>query len=244
MRFRSLFICLLICAILVPSVVMAQKDKSTWLPNPTPSRYFLGPTAIPMEKNTGYYQNSYILFNEGYYGFTNWFSLGVGFEFLSTFITLANPPWRPIILAHPKIAFKVADKFYASVSGLYINATVFNDKDTPALEGTFGVVMGQVTYGSIENNVTAGIAYGYSWDGMADKPILTFGGSWRVARRMSLLTEDYLVPKSEGGFYPLFMYGMRFIGEKMCFDLAFIDNADLAKADIVGIPYIGLTVNF
>jgi hypothetical protein len=244
MKFRSLFICLVISVLLAPSAAMAQRDKSSWVPNPTPSKYFLGPTAIPMEKNTGYYQNSYILFNEGYYGVTNWFSMGVGFEFLSTFITLANPPWRPIILAHPKIAFKVADKLYAGVSGLYINATLFNDKDTPKMEGTFGVVMGQVTYGTNETNVTAGVAYGYSWDGMADKPIFTLGGSWRAARRLALVTEDYFIPKSGGGLYPVFMYGMRFIGEKMCFDLAFIDNANIAEADIVGIPYIGLTIVF
>lgn len=244
MKFRSFFIYLVICALLVPSVVMAQKDKSSWVPNPTPSKYFLGPTAIPMEKNTGYYQNSYILFNEGYYGITNWFSMGVGFEFLSTFLTMANPPWRPIILAHPKIAFKVADKFYAGVSGLYINATAFNDKDTPKMEGTFGLVMGQVTYGTKENNITAGIAYGYSWDGMADKPIFTLGGSWRAARRMALVTEDYLIPKSEGGLYPVFMYGMRFIGDKMCFDLAFINTVDIAQHLPPGIPYIGLTINF
>jgi hypothetical protein len=229
---------------LAPSVAMGQRDKSTWLPNPNPSKYFLGPTAIPMEKNTGYYQNSYILFNEGYYGFTNWFSLGVGFEFLSTFITMANPPFRPIILAHPKVAFKVADKLYTSVSGLYINATIFDDDETSEMEGTFGVLIGQLTYGSKENNITAGIAWGYSWSGIADTPILTLGGQYRVAKRMALATENYFVPKSGDGYYPVFMYGMRFLGEKMCFDLAFINTTDVMKADIIGIPYVGITVNF
>ena len=244
MRLRKLLICLLISILLAPSAVMAQKDKSSWTPNPNPSKYFLGPTAIPMEKGTGYYQNSYILFNEAYYGFTNWFSLGVGFEFLSTFITMANPPFRPIILANPKVAFKLGDRFYAGVSGLYINATVFNDKNTAKMEGTFGVVMGQVTYGTTENNLTAGIAYGYTWDGVADKPVFTLGGTWRVARRMALASENYIVPQSGGSFYPVFMYGMRFIGEKMCFDLAFINTTDLVSADIIGIPYIGFTINF
>ena len=170
-----MFLLLLMSAIIMPSVTLAQKDKSSWTPNPNPSKYFIGTTAIPMEKRTGYYQNSYVLFNEVYYGFTDWFSMGVGCEFLSTFITLANPPWRPIVMANPKVGFKVADKFYASVSGLYVNATLADDEDTPEMEGTFGLVMGQVTYGNTENNISAGIAYGYSWDGMADRPVFTLG---------------------------------------------------------------------
>jgi len=118
-----------------------------------------------------------------------------------------------------------------------------NDKDTPEQEGTFGVVMGQITYGSVENNVTAGVAWGYSWDSMAEKPLITLGGSWRVGKRLSLMTENYFVP-TDDGLYPLFMYGMRFIGQKMSFDLGFIDNADLAKVDIVGIPFVSMTFNF
>jgi len=243
MRIRFLLSFLLISALLTPSVAHAQKDKSLWEPNPNPSKYFLGPSAIPMEKRTGYYQNSYVLFNEAYYGVTDWFSMGVGFEFISTFVTLANPPWRPIVLVNPKIGFKVADKLYASVSGLYVNVMPANDKDTPEQEGTFGVVMGQITYGSVENNVTAGVAWGYSWDSMAEKPLITLGGSWRVGKRLSLMTENYFVP-TDDGLYPLFMYGMRFIGQKMSFDLGFIDNADLAKVDIVGIPFVSMTFNF
>ncbi|HPT12143.1 MAG TPA: hypothetical protein PLP69_05925 [Bacteroidales bacterium] len=240
MKFRSFFICLLISALLVPSVAMAQKDKSSWVPNPNPSKYFLGPTAIPMEKKTAYYQNSYVLFNEFYYGFTNWFSMGVGFEFISTFVTMANPPFRPIVLANPKVAFKVADKFYVGVSGLYFNVTALS-KDH---NGSFGLAIGQFTYGTTENNLTAGVAYGYSWDGMADRPVFTLGGSWRAGKRIALITEDYIVPTSGNEYYPVFMYGMRFIGDKMCFDLAFINTTDVMKADIIGIPYIGLTVNF
>lgn len=244
MRARLFSSFLFVIILFATTDAFAQKDKSTWEPNPSPSKYFLGPTAIPMENRTGYYQNSYVFFNEAYYGVTDWFSMGVGFEFLSTFITLANPPFRPILFAHPKVGFKVADNFYASVSGLYVNATLFDDDDTDELEGTFGVVIGQVTYGTYDNNVTAGVAWGYSWDGIADKPIINLGGAWRVGKRMSLLTENYIVPKSESGYYPVFIYGMRFLGQKMSFDVAFINSSDIAQVDIIGIPYVSMTFNF
>ncbi len=244
MRIRFLLSLLLITFILSPSVILAQKDKSTWEPNPNPSKYFLGPTAIPMEKKTGYYQNSYILFNEAYYGFTDWFSLGAGFEFLSTFITMANPPFRPIILVHPKVGFKVADKLYVGVSGLYVNATIVNDEDTPEREGQFGVVMGQVTYGNYDNNITAGVAWGYSYNDIANRPVITLGGTWRAAKRMALITENYIVPTGDNEYYPVFMYGMRFLGQKMSFDLGFINTADIAQVDIIGIPYVSMTINF
>lgn len=54
---------------------------SQWFPDPNYSRLFFSPTAQPLKKNTGYYQNIYILFNNFAYAvsdniaFTGGFSL-------------------------------------------------------------------------------------------------------------------------------------------------------------------------
>lgn len=246
MKTKQLLItAILISFILVPDLQgQTSKDRSSWLPNPSPSKYFIGPSAIPLEKSTGYYQNSYILFNQVAYGFTNWFSMSVGLEFVSTFATLANPPFRPIVTANPKFGFKVADKLYLSVSGFYLNATIANDEETPEMEGTFGLLFGQVTYGSPENNLTAGVAWGYSWNGLADRPLISLSGMYRVARRMTLMTENYVVPFGEGKYRIESIYGLRFLGEKICFDLGFINDKDLAGILLIGIPYIGFTFGF
>jgi hypothetical protein len=60
--------------------------------NPSDTRYFFGPSAIPLDKGKGYYQNIFLLFNFVNYGITENFSIGGGLEFISTF-SAGQPIW-------------------------------------------------------------------------------------------------------------------------------------------------------
>lgn len=52
-------------------------DKGqVWFRNPNATRYLFAPSAIPLKKGEGYYQNFYILGNAVNYGITDNFSLG------------------------------------------------------------------------------------------------------------------------------------------------------------------------
>ena len=41
-----------------------SKKGNQWFPNPNYSRLFFSPTAQPLQKNSGYYQNIYVFFNK------------------------------------------------------------------------------------------------------------------------------------------------------------------------------------
>jgi hypothetical protein len=47
-----------------------------WFENPNATRYLFGPTAIPLEKGEGYYQNTYIILQSFNIGVSDNFSIG------------------------------------------------------------------------------------------------------------------------------------------------------------------------
>ncbi len=53
-------------------------SEDYWFPNPNATRYFFAPSAIPIKKGEGYYQNAYLLANMANYGITGNFSFGGG----------------------------------------------------------------------------------------------------------------------------------------------------------------------
>lgn len=65
----------------------------------------------------------------------------------------------------------------------------------------------------------------------------------RVSRRIGLVTENWLVPAD--GYTGLISYGLRFMGERMTVDLAFINNADIADdVSVIGLPYVDFVIKF
>jgi hypothetical protein len=46
-----------------------------WFENPNATRYLFGPTAIPLKKGEGYYQNTYIILQSFNIGVSNNFSI-------------------------------------------------------------------------------------------------------------------------------------------------------------------------
>jgi small nuclear ribonucleoprotein (snRNP)-like protein len=54
----------------------AESDEYA-LKNPNVSRHFFSPSAIPIPKGEGYYQNFYVAYNQVNYGLSDNFSLGV-----------------------------------------------------------------------------------------------------------------------------------------------------------------------
>ncbi|HNZ85615.1 MAG TPA: hypothetical protein PKN90_04720, partial [Paludibacteraceae bacterium] len=58
-----------------------------------------------LKKGEGYYQNTMLLLNSFNVGITDYFSIGGGIEFLSTFITLSEVTLTPLSILHPKLVF-------------------------------------------------------------------------------------------------------------------------------------------
>ena len=214
-----------------------QKKSGIWFPNPNPSKYLLGNSAIPLEKNTGYYQNTWIFFNTLSYAFTKNISVSGGFEIIS--LMAKNGPYAFFI--NPKVSFKVADNFYAGGNILYANTIKTVDNF-----GGLGTLNAFGTYGNNNNNISAGVGWGYADGEFSGKPVVTLSGMARVSKRIAFVSENWLIPEvgSNDSYYGIFSYGIRFLGEKTSIDLAFINNPDIAKGIVIGIPWLDFVVNF
>jgi len=210
------------------------KDGEYWFPNPHATRYLYGPSAIGLKKGEGYYQNTMLILNSFNVGITDYISIGGGLELISTFAERT-----PIFFITPKVGFKVAEKFHAGGGVLYAN---FPPGFLPRNRSSFGTVFITGTYGSLEHNITGSLGWGFVDGEFNERPIITLSGMTRVSKRAALVTENWLIPTSD--YYGIFSYGVRFFGEKMAVDLAFINNPDIAEEILIGIPYVSFTVKF
>ena len=216
--------------------------------NPQPTRYFFGPSAIPLKKGDKYYQNAYFLVNSFQLGLTDHFSIGAGVVIpFAIFIT-------------PKIGYQVAKNVHVGGGIICANSLIrdFN----------FGVGAGygSLTLGSKEHNVTLNLGLGavkentgsgsnaYSWK-FANKPMLTLSGMTRISKRMMLLTENWFFATKVVGYDPMtgqqinsayenngiLSVGARYLGARYAIDFGFLSPT---VSEFTAIPYLAYNLKF
>lgn len=219
----------------IKSTKIVEEDRMRngeyWFENPNATRYLFSPSAFSLKKGEAYYQNTYLVLNSFNIGITDNISMGGGFELISTF------SGSPAFYLTPKATFEINDKWRAGGGLLYANV-VGIDEDFSGL----GIGYGIVTYGNSDDNATLGIGYGFVDGELSSKPVITLSGMKRVSRRIGLVTENWLVPTDS--YYGVLSYGIRFMGERLTVDLAFINNRDIAEAITIGIPYVDFVIKF
>jgi hypothetical protein len=215
-----------------------EKKSGIWFTNPNPTKYLLGNSAIPLEKKSGYYQNTWIFVNSFSYGITNNISISAGFEIISIFAG-GDGPYAFYI--NPKASFKIANNFYAGANILYANTI-----KTVEEFGGLATFNGFATYGNNNNNITCGVGFGWADGEFSTKPVIVVSGMVRASNRIGFVSENWIVPGAgeNGGYYGIYSYGIRFLGEKISIDLAFLNNPDIASAIIIGIPWLDFVFNF
>lgn len=201
-----------------------------WFENPNATRYLFAPSAYSLRKGEAYYQNTYLVLNSFNYGITDRFTIGAGFELLSTF------SGEPIFFITPKYTFPISEKWNAGVGVLYANAAI---EDFSGL----GIGYGIVTYGNRDNNVTLGVGFGYVDDAVSGEPVVNLSGMKRIGRKVALVSENWFVPAED--YYGVYSYGLRFMGERITVDFAFLNNPDIASEVIfIGVPYVDFVIKF
>lgn len=201
-----------------------------WFPNPNATRYFFSPSSFNLKAGEGYYQNSYLVFNSINYGITDFFSIGGGFELISTFSA-----GEPIYYLTPKVGFELTDNFNVGGGLLFLGA---------AGETNFGITYGTATYGNRNDNATLGLGWGFFDGEFSSKPNITLSGMKRIKKRLSLVTENWFVPIEDNSHYGILSYGLRFFSERIAVDLGFINNKDIAEGIAIGVPYVDFVIAF
>lgn len=162
--------------------LFASRKGSIWFANPNATRYFFAPSAIPLKKKEGYFQNAYIIGNSVNVGITN--NLTVGGGVVIPFLFYITP----------KVSLKLTERFYAG-AGILFTQSFLSEMGLSA-----GVAYGLTTYGSAEHNITLGAGYGFaSFDNKYSAtpgPIATVNGMTRVSKKISLVTENWMIPRA------------------------------------------------
>ena len=206
------------------------RDGVYWFSNPHGTRYFFAPNAIGLKKGAGYYQNTWIFFNNANYGFTNNFSMGAGLIPLFLFGETILPFW---IL--PKFSVPISpDQFYVG-AGALVGGVMGEDTD-----GSFGLLYGNTTLGDRNGNVTLGLGYGFGGGEFSDSPLINISGMYRSGKSMQWIGEVYIVPGFDDGGFGIF--GGRWAPENFALDFGLL--VPLTGGELIGIPWLGVTIPF
>lgn len=208
-----------------------------WFRNPHATRYFFGTNGFGLRKGEGYYTNTWILYNQVSYGFTDRFTLGVGTIPIFLFGAGIFPFW-----VTPKLSFPLGSEKWNGAAGvLYMNVV---GSDVGNFSG-LGVTYGSLTYGSTDRNATFSFGYGFYDGKWAKNPTASFSAMHRIGRNSYFVTENYLLP-GDGSPTLLLSAGGRWVGKRIAIDYALVRpvGSDFNGAGFFAIPWLGITAPF
>ena len=206
-------------------------DGVYWASDPHYTRLFFGPTGRTLGKGEGYFSDFELFFLNGARGLTDRFMLGGGMSIFPSGDLTNN-----LFYITPKVLLKGGERFNVAAGALIGFAGHEN--------GSAGMLYVAATSGTRDNAFTYGAGWAYFNDKIAGDAALLLGGTRRVSRRVSLMTENYVFTGAGGG-YALPMYGVRFFGESISADLGFINFIGRDSHPIFpGAPWVGFAVKF
>ncbi len=211
----------------------SMRDGEVWPANPNATRLFFAPTGRMLAQGEGYFNDTYLFLVSVQGGLSSRVNLGGGLSVLP----LDNFADNALFLT-PKIGVFASPKFNLAVGALAGVAGGLMDEGENA---TFGVMYGVGTIGSPDASITVGTGLAYAAGQFVDRPVAMLGAESRLSRRVSFVTENYLIPNDD--VHGAISYGLRFYGEKLSTDLAFW-NAPGAFMVFPGIPYVAFSVKF
>jgi len=207
-----------------------KRDEGYWLENPHGTRYLFAPSAFAIKKGQGYYQNTWILFNNINYGVTDNFSIGAGTVPLFLFGVSSTPFW-----IMPKLSIPVAGDMLHLSAGALVGGVIGEDG------GSGGLLYGTGTLGNTDKNITLGLGYAYGGGEISSTPVVNISGMVRTGRTIYLVSENYFVPNT--GFDGLASFGIRWAPENFAVDFALLRPLE-DTGSLIGIPWLGLAIPF
>ncbi|NBC25053.1 MAG: hypothetical protein GVX78_05505 [Bacteroidetes bacterium] len=199
--------------------------------NPVPTKYFLGPSAIPLQKGNSYYHNQAVIFNSFQTGVGKNVSIGGGLEFLSLFVSRS-----PLIYGNLKITASASDRFHYG-GGLVTGGVLGGEAFSPTF---FVAPYAVITLGGYDHNITFG---GSGVLARFPFGIFTLSGMTRVSRKVSLISNNYFTIGDSDSFPDFGIQGIRIMNTSNAFDIGLLVVPELI-ADGIILPYAGFIQRF
>ncbi|MDR8393951.1 hypothetical protein NC796_22545 [Aliifodinibius sp. S!AR15-10] len=205
-------------------------DGRYWFKNPHSTRYFFSTNARPLGTGNGYYQNTWVLFNNINVGISENISLGGGIVPTFLFGSVGTPVWFL-----PKVSIPIQnDNVYLS-AGAMLGGIIGEENSGLGLLYSVG------TIGSDDTNFSLGLGFGYTGDDWSNSPVINASIMHRTGRTFYLITENYLIPV-DGTYQGLLSAGVRWAPENFAVDFALARPTE--AGDFIGIPWLGVTLPF
>ena len=163
------------------------------------SRLFFAPTGRGLRRGENTLQTVSLYLLGVNFGITDNFSLG---GYVS--VVPGTSPADQFLLLTPKVNFPIREKLNVGAGLLYVRVPDF---DSNGNSRSAGIGYGALTFGGADSNFTLGLGYGFTGGNNRSAPVMLLGGQTRVSRRISLVSENYIIADSEAGMAGL--YGIK-----------------------------------
>ena len=200
-------------------------EEGLWPEDPSRTRLLFAPTGRMMRSDETYFTEAELFFPSFQFGITDRISMGVGASVFPG-VGIADQ----IFYVTPKVGVYQSPNVNVAVGALIAGAKWLVD------QSPVGIGYGVATLGSEDNSLTVGGGVGYG-NKKAGASLLMVGGTTRVSKGISLVTENY-ADLSNGG--ALWSGGVRFIGERLSVDAALFGVTSAA----VAIPYLAFIYRY
>jgi len=183
--------------------------------NPQSSRYFFAPSGMQLKKGEGYYQNTWLIYNQVSYGVSDHMTIGMSMTPFGTGGTV-------------KFGTDISDNFHLSAGGIAI--IPFWDNEP------VGIGFANVTIGNERKNISLG--FGNAFSSSDNIPVLNIAAMLELNSHMWLMTENYFTEDQA-----IVMVGFRKASRKRdtLWDFAVIS---IPQDQITGIPWVSCTIPF
>ncbi len=200
-----------------------------WPEDPNGTRLFFASTARMLEQGDGYFCNIWVFLLCLTGGLTDRITIGGGMSIVPGIAIADN-----VFYLTPKIGLVATEKVNVAVGAFAGWSGAVTD------DNSFGILYGVSTFGTADHNVSAGVGYTYYNDEVANTPMLLGGVKLRMTRGTAFISENYLLPGSEGG---ILSFGIRFFNERISGDVALV-RVSVDGEDSGMVPFVGLAVRF
>jgi hypothetical protein len=197
----------------------AEGTAAPWPRDPNRTRYLYSPTGFMLRQWEGYVSQTELVATSAAIGLTDWLTVQAGTVIP---VLVYSPQDTPLLLAL---------KTGGAVTPWLHLAAGFQTLYVPSASevGTAGLLYGTLTLGTEDLNlgVSAGPPFALSGsDGQLGDVLVSISGTWRVARSIALVSENWIVPV-EGETEAVVSGAVRFIGDRLGVDagLLFVQGA-------------------
>lgn len=217
--------------------------------DPNDTRLMFAPTGRPLRKGDGYFSDHYVVFPGFAYGLTDHVSVSGGFSVVPG-LNLEEQ----VFYVSSTVGWKLSKKAAFSLGGLYATGSEANEAGA--------LLFGVASFGSSDRSLSVGLGLAATrneeffydahdrfvrserrWS-FREAPILMVGGTFRVSKRISLVTESWLLAGRDFRLseQPLGL-ALRFFGERLSVDAGFVLVAEVLDEGFP-IPWLSFSYHF